>query len=78
MGAEDVRDLEGATPHGNLRRVRGLEGTDHVAQEVGGNLGIECCRFQLLVAEQDLDHADVDFLFEQVRGEAVAPIPMTE
>ena len=41
-------------------------------QDVGGDLGIQGCRFQFLVAEQYLDQADVDFLLEQVGGEGMA------
>jgi len=35
-------------------------------------VGINGCRLQLLVPKQDLDHADVDLLIQQVRGEGVA------
>lgn len=42
------------------------------AQDVGGYLSIERRCFQLLVAEQNLDQADVDFLLQQVGGERVA------
>ncbi len=54
-GAEDIRDLQGRTPHGRnsvvLFRVQHLQGADHFAQEVGGDLGIERRRVQLLVPE---------------------------
>jgi hypothetical protein len=33
---------------------------------------------QSLVPQQDLDHADVNLLFQQVGGEAVPPIPASE
>jgi hypothetical protein len=46
--------------------------TDHLAQDVGGHLGVDRCGVQLLVAEQHLDHADVDLLFQQMGGKAVA------
>ena len=72
MGAEDVRDLEGRTSHGNLGRVRGLKGADDFAQEIGRHLRIECGRLQLLVAEQDLNDADVDLLFEEVSRKTVS------
>ena len=42
MGPEDVRDLEGRTPHGdNLCGVQILQRADHFAQDVGGNLGVQ-------------------------------------
>ena len=72
MCAEDVRDLEGRTSHGNLGRVRGLKGADDFAQEIGRHLRIECGRLQLLVAEQDLNDADVDLLFEEVSRKTVS------
>ncbi len=43
-----------------LRRVQPLQRTDDLAQDVGGDLGIQGGGFQLLVPEQDLDQADVD------------------
>ena len=39
---------------------------------VDGDAGVERGRLQLGVAEQHLDHADVDVLLEQMGGEAVA------
>ena len=36
-----------------------------------GDAGVERGRLQLGVSEQDLDHANVDVLFEQMGGEAV-------
>jgi hypothetical protein len=59
-----------------LRAVQLLQRTDHFAQQVGGDLGVERSGLQLLVPEQDLDHADIDLLFEQVGGEAVALISL--
>jgi hypothetical protein len=38
---------------------------------VDGDAGVERGRLQLGVAEQNMDHADVDILLEQVSGEAV-------
>ena len=41
VGAEDIRDLQGGTPHGgDLRGVQGLQRTDHLSQNLGGHLGI--------------------------------------
>ena len=72
MRAEHVRDFG----HGRAPRsavvLQFLQRTDHLAQQVGGDLRIECCRFQLLVPQQNLDHADVDLLLQQVRRKAVA------
>ena len=51
---------------------RRLQRADHLAQELGGHVGIERCGLELLVPEQHLDHADVDLLLQQVGGEAVA------
>src|SRR6516162_116913 len=42
-----------------------------VADRIDGDAGIERRRLELGVSEQHLDHADVDVLLEQVRGEAV-------
>src|SRR5271165_7178916 len=42
-----------------------------VADRADGDAGVERSRLELGVAEQDLDHANVDALFEQVGGEAV-------
>src|SRR4029077_14386765 len=58
---------------GSARGVEGqrLERALDVADRVDGDAGVERGRLQLGVAEQDLDHADVDVLFEQVSGEAV-------
>jgi len=41
-------------------------------------MDVNRCGLQLLVAEQDLDHADVDLALQQVCREGVPPIPMTE
>jgi len=73
VSTEDVGDLQGGTPHeGALRRGQHLERRNHFAQDLGANLRIECRRLQLLVPEQDLDDADVNFLLEQVSRERMA------
>ena len=73
VGPEDVRDLQGTTPHGRglieRQGFQRIQGTDHLAQKVGGHLGIQRRGVQSLVAKQDLYHPDIHFLFEQVRGE---------
>ena len=48
-----------------------VERAGDVADRVDGDAGVERRRLQLGVAEQYLDHADVDALFEQMGGEAV-------
>ncbi|REE23573.1 hypothetical protein B0G71_6844 [Paraburkholderia sp. BL27I4N3] len=71
MRAEDVRDFgHGCVPCSAVV-LKFLQRTDHLAQQVGGDLRIECCRLQLLVPQQDLDHADVDLLLQQVGRKAV-------
>ena len=58
--------------------VEPIEGAGDDADRVDGDARIERRRFQLGVAEQDLNHPDVDALFEQVSGEAMALIPSSE
>ncbi len=55
-----------------------LQGTCDFADRVDGDARIERRRLQLGVAEQDLNHANVDVLFQQMRGEAVPLIPNSE
>jgi hypothetical protein len=69
VGAEDLRDLR---HEGDLRGSGGLQRRDDLAQDLGGYLSVECRGLELLVAEQDLDDADVDLLLEQVGGKAVS------
>jgi hypothetical protein len=38
-------------------------------------LAVECGVLELLMPEQDLDHADVDLLLKQMRREAVTIMP---
>ena len=49
-----------------------LQRADHLAQDLGGHVRVDRRGLELLVPEQDLDHADVDLLLQQVGGEAVA------
>src|SRR5277367_3045137 len=49
-----------------------LQRTRHVADRVDGDARIERGRFELGVSEQNLDDPDIDVLFEQMGGEAVA------
>ena len=80
MGAKDVGDLQARPRHaaasGGRRSLRQLDVQPvqralDVADRVDGDAGVERGRLQLRVAEQHLDHANVDALFEQVGGEAV-------
>jgi hypothetical protein len=42
VGAEDIRNLQGGALHAQLRcgRGTGLQRADHLAQDLGGNVGI--------------------------------------
>jgi hypothetical protein len=59
-----------------LRAVQVLQRTDDFTQQIGGDLRVERGGLQLLVPQQHLDHADIDLLFEQVRGKAVTLISL--
>lgn len=62
---KDVGHLQRAMRHGaNLLRMQTLERADHLAQNIGGDLGIKRRGLKLLVPEHDLDHADIDLLFQ--------------
>ena len=75
MGTEDLRDLQSGTPHGRaLGGMQGLQGTDHLPQEVGGDLGIERRGLEPLAPEQHLDHPDIHLLFQQMGGIAVTQV----
>ena len=75
MAAEDVGDLQGAVRHEEgLRGLQSLQRADHLAQDLGGDVRVDRRGLQPLVAEQHLDHPDVDLLLEQVGGKAVAPM----
>src|SRR5271169_6212493 len=47
-----------------------IERTRHGADRPGRDPGIECGVVELGVSEQNLDHADIDAIFTQMRGEA--------
>src|SRR6516164_3730185 len=51
--------------------VQPVQRTLDVADRVDGDAGVERGRLELGVAEQHLDHANIDALFEQVGGKAV-------
>ena len=81
VAAEDIRDLQRRTRH--ARRASGgrldllelerdvLERAHDLADRLGGDAGVERRGVELGVAEQHLDHADIDVLLEQMGGEAV-------
>ena len=80
MGAKDVGDLEArplhAGPSGSWRSAREVDAEPlqwalDVADRVDGDAGVERRRLQLRVSEQNLDHANIDALLEQMGGEAV-------
>ena len=78
MGAEDIRDLQGTTSHGReLRAWQPLQWTDDFAQKLGGHLSIQRGGLELLVPKQDLDHADIHLLLQQVRRKTVASMPIS-
>ena len=60
-----------AAASGGRRHDEVLERARDLADGPGGDLGVERRGVELLVPEQDLDHADVDLLLEQMGGEAV-------
>ena len=79
FSSEDIGDLErgaqAASAAGILalhQQRQTLERTGHRADRLGGNARIERGRIKLAVPQQDLDHADIDILFQQMGGEAVA------
>ena len=79
MGAKDVGDLQArprrqGAPSGGRRSPRQvdaepLQRAGDVADRVDGDARVERGRLQLGVAEQHLDHANIDVLFEQMRGD---------
>ncbi len=50
MGTKYIRYLQGATPYGHdLRWMQTIQRADHRAQDLGGNMGIDCGSLELLV-----------------------------
>ena len=47
-------------------------------QQFGGDMGIAGGGVELLMAEQDLDDADIDFALEQVSGKAMTTMSTSE
>ena len=86
VGAKDVGDLQAdpeAAPRGRGQPggvffvrldVQPVQRTLDVADRVDGDAGVERSRLELGMAEQHLDHANIDALFEQVgRNPRVKP-----
>src|SRR4029077_14237492 len=83
MGAKDVGDLKERPRHADLSGRRRsarevapqpLQRALDVADRVDSDAGVERRRLQLGVSEQDLDHANIDALLEQMGGEAVPQV----
>src|SRR5271165_132469 len=51
--------------------VQPVQRTLDIADRADGDAGVERGRLELRMAQQHLDHANIDALFEQVGGEAV-------
>ena len=65
MGTENIRDLYSGLFHGDgLRGAQTLDRADHFTQDLRGYMGIERRRLQAPVPEQDLNHPDIDLLFQ--------------
>ena len=60
-----------------LLGVQPLQRTDHLAQNISGDLRVEGSCFQILVPKHHLDQADVYLLLQQVSGKGVAQ-PLSE
>ena len=79
FSSEDIGDLERGAQAGSVagllalhQRRQMLERTGHRADRLGRDARVERGRIELAVPQQDLDHADIDILFQQMGGEAVA------
>ncbi len=80
--AEDIRDLESRAGHERraLRRrliplgtqwCEPIKRADDGSDGGAGDAGVKRGGIELGVTQERLDHADVDILLEQMRGEAV-------
>src|ERR1700690_1562493 len=70
-GGRAMRRSSGGQRASRQVEAEPLQRTGHVADRVDGDAGIERRRLQLGVSQQHLNHANVDILFKQMRGEAV-------
>src|ERR1700730_19327278 len=64
----------GATVLFWYERREPVQRTHDFANEVGGHLGVARRRVELGMPGQDLNHANVDVLLQQMGGEAVAQL----
>ena len=81
MAAEDIRDLQSRARHKRRASVGWLDLLElerdmlqrahDFTDRLGGDVSIERGRVQLRMSEKHLDDSDIDFLLEQVGGEAV-------
>ena len=61
-----------------LQRDQAIQRTHDLPNGVDGDVRVERGPMQAGVSEQNLNHANVDVLLQQVRGEAMALIPSSE
>ena len=85
FSAEDVGDLDRGAQAGSVavlltlhQRRQTFERTGDRADRLGRDAGVERGRVQFAVSQQNLNHANIDILFQQMGGEAVALIPSSE
>lgn len=80
MVAEEICNLQRGTGHDGRLLGRSvfvpdgrqtIERAHHLADNIGGDLGIARRRLQPGMTEQDLDDTDVDMALKQMPGEAV-------
>ena len=80
MAAEDIRNLQSRARHARASAGRPdlfklerkmLQRAHNLADRLGGDVSIERGRLKVRVTEQHLDDANIDFLLEQMGGEAV-------
>jgi hypothetical protein len=77
VAAEDVRNLQHeALQRAGLPGRQTVQGTGDLVKQVGSHLDVECGVLELRMAEQHLDYADVDLLFEEVCRKAMAPMSL--
>src|SRR6516225_1431762 len=62
------RDNGGASA-GHLQQQ--VERARHLANRADGDAGVERCRVELFVSEQNLDNPDIGVLLQEMRGKAM-------
>src|SRR6516164_10343947 len=72
--AEDVRHLDRRARQwprlaGHLQQ--NIEWARHLANRADGDAGVERCRVELFVSEQNLDNPDIGVLLQEMRGKAM-------